>query len=207
MTPQKTEPINFFITSAKIKQNNSNFVYSNFCLLCPKVSVILDACCAKLSITRLHFSLGISLIFWARQLFEDCSDTHGPSDIPTNKNQGGSSPVNEVSTRRHTSCWSAFPEIALSASQECDLMCVCVGGGRPILLEPLVISISPSATPEWCPEHPQPWHITLLIHRFSISSSNQYGPNMPCLENAIHAMHFTGCNGLCKTSSGDAVPQ
>ena len=27
---KKTEPINFFITSTKIKQNNSNFVYSNF---------------------------------------------------------------------------------------------------------------------------------------------------------------------------------
>ena len=26
---QKTEPINFFITSTKIKQNNSNFVHSN----------------------------------------------------------------------------------------------------------------------------------------------------------------------------------
>ena len=29
---QKTEPINFFITSTKIKQNNSNFVHSNLCL-------------------------------------------------------------------------------------------------------------------------------------------------------------------------------
>ena len=66
---------------------------------------------------------------WAHQLFEDCSDTHGPSDIPTDKNQEGSSPVNEVPTRRHTSCWSAFPKIALSASQECDFMC----GGSPHL--------------------------------------------------------------------------
>ena len=31
VTPQKTEPISFFITSTKIKQNNSNFVHSNFC--------------------------------------------------------------------------------------------------------------------------------------------------------------------------------
>ena len=30
VTPQKTEPINFFITSTKIKQNNSNFVHSDF---------------------------------------------------------------------------------------------------------------------------------------------------------------------------------
>ena len=28
--PKKTEPINFFITSTKIKQNNSNFVHLNF---------------------------------------------------------------------------------------------------------------------------------------------------------------------------------
>ena len=28
--PPKIEPINFFITSTKIKQNNSNFVHSNF---------------------------------------------------------------------------------------------------------------------------------------------------------------------------------
>ena len=27
---KKTEPINLFITSTKIKQNNSNFVHSNF---------------------------------------------------------------------------------------------------------------------------------------------------------------------------------
>ena len=93
-------------------------------------------------------------------LFEDCSNTNGPSDIPTDKNQGGWSPMNEVPTRRHTSCWSAFPEIALSASQECDLVC----GDCPILLEPLVISISPSATSEWCPELPQHCHITFLIH-------------------------------------------
>ena len=29
---QKTEAMNFFITSTKIKQDNSNFVHSNFCL-------------------------------------------------------------------------------------------------------------------------------------------------------------------------------
>ena len=29
-TKKKTEPINFFINSTKIKQNNSNFVHSNF---------------------------------------------------------------------------------------------------------------------------------------------------------------------------------
>ena len=114
--------------------------------------------CQSLACTPLG-GLLLQLQPWAHQLFEDCSDTHGPSDIPTDKNQGGSSPVNEVPTRRHTSCWSAFPEIALSASQECDLMC----GGRPILLEPLVISISPFATSEWCPELPQLWYITFLI--------------------------------------------
>ena len=59
---------------------------------------------------------------WAHQLFEDYSDAHGPSIIPTDKNQGGSSPVNEVPTRRHTSCLSAFPKTALSASQVCDLI-------------------------------------------------------------------------------------
>ena len=34
VTPKKTEPINFFISSTKIKQNNSNFVH--FCLSKPK---------------------------------------------------------------------------------------------------------------------------------------------------------------------------
>ena len=106
----------------------------------------------------------LQLQYWAHQLFEDCSDKHGPSDIPTDKNQGGSSPLNEVPNRRHTSCWLAFPKIALSASQECDLMC----GGSPILLEPLVILISPSATFEWCPELSQHCHMTFLIHRLSL---------------------------------------
>ena len=31
-TNKKTKPINFFITSTKIKQSNSNFVRPNFCL-------------------------------------------------------------------------------------------------------------------------------------------------------------------------------
>ena len=30
---------------------------------------------------------------------------------------------------------------------------------------------------------------------------------MPCLEMATHAVHFPQCNGLSKTSAGDAVPQ
>ena len=117
---------------------------------------------------------------WAHQLFEDCYNTHGPSDIPTDKNQGSSSPVNEVPTRRQTSDWSAFPEIAVSASQKYDLM-----WGSPLLLEPLVISISSSATSEWCQELPQHCHITLLIHRLSpllfvFKSYAMFGKGYPC---------------------------
>ena len=49
------------------------------------------------------------------QLFEGCSGRHYPWGTPTDKNLGGSSPVNAVPTQRHTSCWSVSPEIALSA--------------------------------------------------------------------------------------------
>ena len=64
----------------------------------------------------------------AHQLFEDCSDTHGPSDIPTDKNQGGSSPVNEVPTRCHTSCWSAW-----SLSHPVKSVIWCVLGGAHLV--------------------------------------------------------------------------
>lgn len=63
------------------------------------------------------------------QLFEGCSGTHYPWDTPTDKNLGGSSPVNAVPTQRHTSCWSVSPEIALSARLESHLTC----GGWPRL--------------------------------------------------------------------------
>ena len=66
----------------------------------------------NLSTTRTPSSLGISLIFAAiaalsSPIVRDCSDTHCPSDTPTVKNLGGgggSNLVNEVPTRRHTSC-------------------------------------------------------------------------------------------------------
>ena len=45
------------------------------------------------------------------------------------------------------------------------------------------------------------------IWALSFSSSNQYGPIMPCLEMATQGVLFTECNDLCKTSSGGAVPQ
>ena len=101
---------------------------------------------------------------WAHQLFEDCSDTHGPWDIPTDKNQG------RVQVR-----WMRCPlDVTLPAdqpflkslSQPVKSVIWC-GRGRPILLEPLVISISLSATSEWCPELPQHYHIMFLIHRLS----------------------------------------
>ena len=143
---------------------------------------------------------------WASQLFENCSDTHDPSDISTDKNQGGSSPVNEVPTRRHTSCWSAFPEIALSASQECDLM---YGGFTTFCWN----HWSSRSVPLWRPSDAQNFHSTatqrslFTVWALTFSSSHQYGPIMPCLEMATHAVQFTGGNGLCKTSSGGALLQ
>ena len=53
-----------------------------------------------------------------------------------------------------------------SLSQPVKGVIWCVGG-RPVLLEPLVISINPSASSEWCPELPQYCHITFRIHRLS----------------------------------------
>ena len=139
--PKKsTGPINFFITSTKIEQNNSNFVHSNFCLcmIIPKSFSNLGCFAQQLRSLQNTFQMTSSALEtdlqplrkivnhshavlsgdfpdfcynlqpWAHQLFEDCSYTHGPSDIPTNKNQGSSSPVYGVPTRRHTSCWSSL---------------------------------------------------------------------------------------------------
>ena len=41
----------------------------------------------------------------------------------------------------------------------------------------------------------------------SFSSSNQYGPTMPFVEIATHAVHFVECNGLLITSAGVDVDQ
>ena len=47
----------------------------------------------------------------------------------------------------------------------------------------------------------------LIVTDRSLSSSNQNGPMMPCLEMATQAVHFTECNGLCKQCSGGVLPQ
>ena len=40
-----------------------------------------------------------------------------------------------------------------------------------------------------------------------LSSSNQNGPMMPCLEMATQGVHFKVCNGLCRQCSGGVLPQ
>jgi len=47
----------------------------------------------------------------------------------------------------------------------------------------------------------------LIVTDRSLSSSNQNGPMMPCLEMATQAVHFTECNGLCRQCSGVVLPQ
>ena len=47
----------------------------------------------------------------------------------------------------------------------------------------------------------------LIVTDRSLSSSNQNGPMMPCLEMATQAVHFTECNGLCRQCSGGVLPQ
>ena len=47
----------------------------------------------------------------------------------------------------------------------------------------------------------------LIVTDRSLSSSNQNGPMMPCLEMATQAVHFTECNGLCRQCSGVCYPR
>ena len=147
----------------------------------------------------------LQLYPWAHQLFEGCSDTHGHPDIPQIKIRG-------VQVR-----WMKCPlDVTLSADQtflkslsqpvKSGIWCV---WGRPVLLEPLVISISPSLTSEWCPEPPQHCFITFLTQR---SSSNQCGPIMPwlCREVLYPSKHYfcywhvlTAETALCQRTKHD----
>ena len=45
----------------------------------------------------------------------------------------------------------------------------------------------------------------LIVTDRSLTSSNQNGPMMPCLEMATQAVHFTECNGLCRQCSGGVL--
>jgi len=47
----------------------------------------------------------------------------------------------------------------------------------------------------------------LIVTDRSLSSSNQNGPVMPCLEMATQAVQFTESNGLCRQCSGGVLPQ
>jgi len=47
----------------------------------------------------------------------------------------------------------------------------------------------------------------LIVTDCLLSSSNQNGPMMPCLEMATQAVYFTECNGLCRQFWGDLLPQ
>jgi len=47
----------------------------------------------------------------------------------------------------------------------------------------------------------------LIVTDCSLSSSNQNGPMIPCLEMATQAVHFAECNVLCRQCSGGVLPQ
>ena len=47
----------------------------------------------------------------------------------------------------------------------------------------------------------------LIVTDRSLSSSNQNGPMMLCLEMATQVVHFTECNGLCRQCSRGVLPE
>ena len=69
--------------------------------------------------------------------------------------------------------------------------------------------MTPLRRPSAVQNLPSTWtyrSVLILTDRL-LSSSNQNGPMMPCLEMTTQAVHFTECNGLCRQSSGGVLPQ
>jgi len=170
----KKHPIFFLITTTKIKQNQSNFVYLNFCLcmIVPQSISILGCFAQKLCSLRIcskwprrwetNLYLLRKIVNYSQALLSgdfpdfcyNCNQSLTivwgllwytlPFRYPLINSGSFKSGEWGAHSMSH-SCWSAISEIALSASQGCDLMC----GGRPVLLEPLFITINPSASSEW----------------------------------------------------------
>ena len=117
---------------------------------------------------------------------------------------GGSSPVNAATTVGHTCGWSVGQGNAAAAMP----MIFWKSGVGTILLEPLEDPDDPTPSTKCCPELAKNLDISLGVdcHR-PLSSSNQNGPMMPCLEMATQAVHFRKCNGLCRQCSGGVLPQ
>jgi len=68
---------------------------------------------------------------------------------------------------------------------------------------------TPLCRPSAVQNLPSTWtyRSVLIVTDCSLSSSNQNGPVMICLEMATQAVHFTECNGLCRQCSEGALPQ
>ena len=62
---------------------------------------------------------------------------------------------------------------------------------------------TPLCQPSAVQNLPSTWtyRSVLIVTDRSLSSSNQNGPMIPCLEMAAQAVHFTECNGLCRQCS------
>jgi len=69
--------------------------------------------------------------------------------------------------------------------------------------------MTPLRRPSAVQNLPSTWtyHLVFIVTDCLLSSSNQNGPMMPCLEMATQAVHFTECNGLCRQCSGGVLPQ
>ena len=71
------------------------------------------------------------------------------------------------------------------------------------------ILTTPLRRPSAIQNLPSTWtyRSVLIVTDRSLSSPNQNGPMMPCLEMATQAVHLTECNGLCRQCSGGVLPQ
>ena len=68
--------------------------------------------------------------------------------------------------------------------------------------------MTPFRRPSAAHNLPSTWtyRSVLIVTDRWLSSSNQNGPMMPCLEMATQAVHFAECNGLCRQCSGGVLP-
>ena len=82
-------------------------------------------------------------------------------------------------------------------------------GSCTVLLEPLFFSMHTTMGTECPPELVENHDVTLFIdrHCFSNIILKANGPIMPCFNMATHAVHFTECSDLWRTSCGAWDPQ
>jgi len=89
------------------------------------------------------------------------------------------------------------------------MICLRCGGVTPSCWNHWRTLTTPFHRPSAVRKLPSTWTYCsmLIVTDHSLSSSNQNGPMMPCLEMATQAVYFTECNGLCRECSGAVLPQ